>query len=159
MATLAGAGLGWWAVVAMGIAIVVVVLVMPDRTHFVAYVLVLAAAAVGAWRTSMSTASTDLPALPTKGDLVTVRSEPIRSGRAQYFVARPFAKAGDSSAGTAWSTCVTAGREPVVHVGDVIRLWGNGQLVTDVSLAQRTSLLARGCGSRWYASSMEVIDA
>jgi ComEC/Rec2-related protein len=46
----------------------------------------------------------------------------------------------------------------MVHIGDSIRMWGNGQLVTDVSLVQRSSLLKKGCGSRWYATRIEVVS-
>lgn len=158
-AVLGGAGFGWWAVLAICLGIIVTILLAPVRIQRASWAVVLAAAALGAWRASGASTETVASASVASGSFVIVTSEPVRTGRAQYFVAKPAAKGADVTSGSALSICVTAGREPGVHIGDRIRLWGNGQLIDDVSLSQRSSLLKRGCGARWYASRMEVVDA
>jgi ComEC/Rec2-related protein len=158
IAALGGAGFGWWAVAAIGFGIIAAILLAPDHMHGASCALILAAAAIGAWRASATNSDSVSIAPVIVGNVVTVTTEPVRIGPAQYFIAGPDTKSADASSGREWTMCVSGGREPTVHLGDRIRLWGGSQSLDDVSLAQRSSLLKRGCGSRWYASHVEVID-
>lgn len=159
MAGLLGAGFGWWATVAVAAAVSAAYLLVRDRIQFASLALILVAAALGAWRASGIDRSLPTTAPTLAGTTVTVTSEPIRTGGSQYFIVGPGTTRAAVTDASGWRVCVTAGREPTIHVGDSIQLWGNGQRSVDVSLAQRSSLLKKECGSRWYASQMEIVSA
>jgi ComEC/Rec2-related protein len=158
-ACLAGVSFGWWAAVAICLGYAAYIVAVPGRSLVVTHVVVLVAAAVGAWRAETTGTMPVARVAEISDRTVAIITAPVRTGREQYFVARFQSSESASNPGIADNICVTAGREPVVNFGDRVRLQGKSQSVGDLEFSQRTLLLSRGCGFRWYASYMEVVGS
>ena len=123
-AVLIGAGLGWWGAIAVVMGCLAVTLLRFRQNRLVSSVVVIVAAAVGAWRAE-GTARTDF-ALPDASayDTALVDSNPLRNGRYQHFAVQIEPAAGAAGSQATGHICMTSDPFPVVRLGDRVALTG-----------------------------------
>jgi competence protein ComEC len=156
LAAVGGVAFGWWLVAAVAIPAVGIAADRRERQAWAAAILIVAVAALGAWRAAAST-STLPTALADLSVEAAVVSAPVNSGSRQHFIAEVPLRG--TAASEAARVCVTAGPLPAVRMGDLIEMHATADAAADVPVGIRSMLAVRGCGARAYATSIAVVGA
>lgn len=152
---LLGAAIGWWSMLAVALAALLVVALGRERRTPGLWAVALAGALLGAGRSELapngSAAVLDHPDL-TRATIVSV---PVTGVKSQQFIVESRTQGTDGEAAPV-RTCVVSGPAPKLRIGDVVRIAAEVEPARDSSARERAYLERRGCLGVAFARSVRI---